>query len=194
MNCADCRDALEQTPLPQDVAAHVRECAGCVHELSLLQREDEVYAAYAARIEVPEMWGAVERRLRRGVSPWRKRVRWISLAAASLALIALAVITTSTRPPRNPVAVAVRAVPGPAGEAVARYRIAIARIEGGIRQRAKDDPRAAAAVAALPELTVAIGAAETGVAAAPADPIAVTRLVAAYDAKLEVLRGAAHVQ
>lgn len=157
-------------------------------------REDEVYATYAARIEVPEMWSAVEARIRRA-SVRRERVRRFSLAAA--AAIVLAVLgVLATREPSKPAVrpVAVRDVSSPAAEVSMHYQVAIARLEGGVQQSARNDPRAAAAAAALPELTRAIATAERAAASKPADPVAVTRLVAAYDAKLEVLRGATYVQ
>lgn len=147
------------------------------------ERENEIYAAYAAEIEVPEMWAGIEARLRRR----RARSRWISLAAAAvIAVIAVGIVFL--RPQREP------RIAGPAGEASAHYRVAIARLEGSIHERAKNDPRAAAAAAALPALTRAVKAAETSAAAAPADPVTVTRLITAYDAKLETLRGVAYVQ
>jgi hypothetical protein len=63
--------------------------------------------------------------------------------------------------------------------AAAHYRAAIGRLE-------PHAPRAAAAL--LPPLTAAIDEAEWQARRAPDDPIAVTRLVAAYDAKLQLLR------
>lgn len=145
------------------------------------EREDEIYAAYAAQIEVPEMWSGIEARLRRR----NANARWMSLAAA--AVIAMIVIGTAAmffraHPQPEPTLIA-----GPAGEASMHYRAAIARYEKVINA---NDPRAAA----LSALTRAIGDAEVAAAASPADPVVVTRLITAYDAKLETLRGAVHVQ
>lgn len=143
-------------------------------------REDELYAAYAASIEVPEMWSGIEARLRRRTS----RARRMALAAAAaIAVVVLGIVALRRDP--------LPAIAGPAGEASAQYRVAIARFEGDVRKRAKNDARAAAAAAALPALTEAVRNAEIAASAAPADPVVVTRLMTAYDAKLETLRGAA---
>jgi hypothetical protein len=130
-------------------------------------RENAMVAAYARGIEVPPMWEAIEARLPRR----RRALRWpAALAAAAL----LALIVTATLLLRRP---APRVAP--ASVAAAHYRAAIGRLE----------PHASPAAAALlPPLTAAIDEAERQASRAPDDPIAVTRLVAAYDAKLQLLR------
>jgi hypothetical protein len=135
------------------------------------EREDELYAAYAASIEVPEMWSGLEARLRQRTS----RARWVALAAAAM-IAAIAIGIVSLR--RDPLP----AIAGPAGEASTHYRAAIARLERTVP------------TAAPPELTNAVHAAEIAASQAPSDPVVVTRLMSAYDAKLATLRGAARVQ
>ena len=147
--------------------------------------EDELYAAYAESIEVPEMWSGIEARLRDGGRASRpqgaghdarRRARgtpaphWIALAAM-VAAIAIGIVVLRRDP--------LPAIAGPAGEASAHYRAAIARLEQN---------------GASPELTNAVHAAEIAASEAPSDPMAVTRLMSAYDAKLATLRGAARVQ
>jgi hypothetical protein len=147
------------SPLPAGAA----RCDACA-------RDDAMFAAYARGIDVPPMWDAIEARL-----PRRRRVVGWPAALAAAALLALVVagalvLRAPAPPPRDA---------SPASVAAARYREAIGRLE----------PRAPRATAALlPPLTAAIDEAEREARRAPDDPIAVTRLVAAYDAKLQLLR------
>jgi NAD-specific glutamate dehydrogenase len=125
--------------------------------------EKRMYAAYRGAIEVPPMWSGIEERVRR--PRWR-----VPLAAA--AMIGLMMMTATLFLLRAPRATSPSHV---AAVAAAHYRVAIAKLE----RRA--DPL-------LPQLTSAIGEAERAVSRQPDDPVAVTSLVAAYDAKLQLLR------
>jgi hypothetical protein len=132
-------------------------------------RENEMFAAYARGIEVPPMWEGIEARL-----PRRERTfGWPALlaAAALLAIVTAGVLVLRGR----------TAAPAasPAALVAEHYREAIRRLE-------PHAPRGAAAL--LPPLTAAIDEAEREARRRPDDPIAVTRLVAAYDAKLQLLR------
>ena len=143
-------------------------CAAC-------EAEDRMFAAYVKNIAIPPMWNEVDARLRVDARP--RRIGWMLTAAAMAGIVIAALIALhaphggSSEPSRA------------AGLAVARYRAAIARLE----------PRANSAVAALlPEMNTAIRTAERTAARAPDDPTAVTNLVAAYDAKLQMLRANIH--
>jgi len=130
-------------------------------------REEAMFAAYASTIEVPPMWNAIEARL-----PRRAPVlRWpAALAAAALLALVVAAALMWRRPAPHV---------APVSAAAVHYREAIGRLE----------PHASRAAAALlPPLTAAIDEAERQAGRTPDDPIAVTRLVAAYDAKLQLLR------
>lgn len=143
MNCIECGELSE-----------TETCAACTNE-------NAMFAAYRGSIEVPPMWPAVERRIRRRST--------VSLAAA--ASIALLLIAAAAFLVRRPVPTT------PAADVVAHYRAAIANVHSD---------------AAPPRLNAAIDAAERGAARAPNDPVEVTRLVAAYDAKLQFLRATAN--
>jgi len=130
-------------------------------------RENAMYVRFAAETRVPPMWEGIASRLR--ARPRRRYVWRAALAiAAAVAVITIAVIVRAPKPPASLVST--------------RYQRAIAALE----------PSANANTALLADLTKAIGEAERNAAAAPNDPIAVTQLVAAYDAKLEVLRTATY--
>ena len=146
MNCEQC-----DTPL---VAGR---CPAC-------EAEDRMYAAYAASIEVPALWSAIDARVR------QRRAQWIPLAAAILVAVVIAAVVALRGRHRGS---------SPLDVAAASYRTAIARLE----------PRATRDVAALlPNMNTAITAAVRAAAARPDDPFAVTNVVAAYDAKLQLLR------
>jgi hypothetical protein len=98
-----------------------------------------------------------------------RRRSTISLAAA--ASIALLLIASAVFLIRRPVTAT------PATDVATHYRAAIANLRSD---------------AAPPRLNTAIDAAERGAARAPNDPVEVTRLVAAYDAKLQFLRATAN--
>jgi hypothetical protein len=143
MNCIECGELSE-----------TETCAACANE-------DAMYAAYRGSIEVPTMWPAVERRIRRHSA--------VSLAAA--ASIAILLIAAAALLVRRPVPAT------PATEVAAHYLAATANFHSD---------------AAPLRLNAAIAAAERGAARAPNDPVEVTRLVAAYDAKLQFLRATAN--
>ena len=121
-------------------------------------RENAMYARYRDAIEVPAMWDAVE---------WRLRARrWSRVLLAAAALIVVAILFIR-RSPEAPV---------PANQdVVAHYRAAIQKLEPD-----------ASASALMPEINAAIARAETSARAG--DPLAASRVVAAYDAKLQLLR------
>jgi len=128
-------------------------------------REEAMFGAYARGIDVPPMWEAIEARL-----PRARRWPAILAAAALLALVVAGALVLRRPTPSST---------SPASVAAAHYREAIRRLE----------PRAPKAAAALlPPLTAAIDEAERAARRVPDDPLAVTRLVAAYDAKLQLLR------
>ena len=130
--------------------------------------ENAMFAAYRGSIEVPPMWVGIEKRIRKH-STFNIQHSTFNIAAAAaitVMLIGAAVVLMRTPPPR-PAAI----------EAAAHYRAVIAKL-----------PSAPLS----PELDVAIAAAERGAARAPNDPVEVTRLVAAYDAKLQFLRATAN--
>lgn len=172
MNCTECGELLESG-----------ECAACAREAELLRREDAVLAAYAAETEVPPMWRDLEARIRRDAvrrpAP-RHTWRFTLAAAAALIIVTLGAITVF----RRQAPTAFTEAPEPAAVASMKYEAAIRRVESRLRTRP----------ALVPELTRAIDDAKRAVAVAPHDPIAVTRLVAAYDAKLDLLRDAAYEQ
>jgi len=127
--------------------------------------EELLYAAYGDSIRVPPMWQAVERRIR-----IPRRRRWLPMALAAAAALAVVValqwLPRRPQPPQRPYAVA-----------AARYREAIERA-GAAAPAARSD---------VALLTAAIRESERS-AAASDDPIAVARMVSAYDAKLQLLR------
>jgi hypothetical protein len=125
--------------------------------------EERMYAAYRSAIDVPPLWSGIEARIRP-----HSTFNLAAAAAIALLLIGAAVILMRTpreAPPRTA-----------ATEAAIHYRAAIAKLPY--------DP----AAPLLPRLTDAIGAAERAAARDPNNPVQVTRLVAAYDAKLQLLR------
>jgi hypothetical protein len=124
--------------------------------------EDAMYAAYAQSIEVPPMWDAIETRLRPRRSPWRA-----ALAMAAMLTVIVAIFVARDRSET------------PASIVAAHYRDAIAA-----RHASAD------AATLLPRLDASINTAEQHANAD--DPIAVTRVVSAYDAKLQLLRATSH--
>lgn len=126
--------------------------------------EDAIYASYRASIAVPEMWSAIDSRLRPRAFPWRM---WAIAAALVLACIAAIITLRAPKP-----------VPDPVTLVAAKYDRAIQALQ----------PHAQTNAAVLGDLDRAVDQATRAAAQSPNDPIAVTRLVAAYDAKLEVLR------
>jgi hypothetical protein len=128
--------------------------------------EEAMYATYRESIEVPPLWSGIEQRI-------RPRSRFNLAAAAAIAALLIPAAVILLRSPRN--------VASPAmNDAALHYRAAIAKTH--------TDP----AAPLLPQLNHAITAAERAAARAPNDPIEVTRLVAAYDAKLQLLRATAN--
>ena len=140
-------------------------------ESERLEREDALFRAYAAETAVPPMWSGIEARLRRDAfrRAAQRRVWTLGLAAAASVIV----VVLAFRRPASPVALA-----------TAQYESAIHRIES----RLETPPPL------LSELTTAVDAAKRSAASAPDDPVAVTRLVAAYDAKLDLLRSAVYEQ
>jgi hypothetical protein len=130
--------------------------------------EDRMYAAYRQSIVVPPLWSGIEKRTR------PRRWQMPLAAAAMIAVLMIAATLVLLRAPRT------APPPSVATIAAAHYRIAIANLE-----RRTADPL-------LPQLTAAIAAAERNAARMPSDPVEVTRLVAAYDAKLQLLRATAN--
>ena len=129
--------------------------------------DDRLFEEYADGIVVPEMWEGVRRRISR-----RRRFRrlaWLSAAAAAL-LIAVVMVL-----PRREAPVVV---------ASQRYATACRSREAQLRTPAP----------LLPELTEAVARAERAARRAPKDPIAVSLLVDAYDAKLQYLIEIVHEQ
>jgi uncharacterized Zn finger protein (UPF0148 family) len=134
-------------------------CAACA-------REDAMYAAFARSVDVPPMWEAIERETRTRQAPWRVALA----AAAAIALLMLGAIVLRRVPASRETPVIVAAT---------HYRDAIARLE----RHARGDE-----AALLPQLSGAVRDAESAAVRAPDDAEAVTRVVAAYDAKLQMLR------
>jgi hypothetical protein len=128
-----------------------------------------MYAAYADAIRVPAMWPAIERRIRA-----QRRQGWVGVALAAAAAIAIVVALQSLMPRRHSAAPQAPAY----ATAAARYRVAIAQA-GAASPAARTD---------MALLTTAIAESERSAAAASDDPIAVARMVSAYDAKLQLLR------
>ena len=129
------------------------------------ESEDAMYAKYRASIEVPAMWEGVESRLR------ARRRRWpYAMLAAAAALVLITTLIVTRAPRSTPV------------NAMAHYDHAIRHIE----------PRAKTNAALIRDLNNAIAEASREAERAPDDPIAVTRVVAAYEAKLAVLREATY--
>lgn len=181
MNCTECG-----TPVAG--ASDETRCAACASE-------EAMYAAYTREIAVPPMWEAIEARLQQEPlqEEWRQRASrrarpLFATAAAAVAAIALVTVgmmavRTMTFDGHAPQLEGSQRNASPALIAAAHYRQAIEKLE----------PNAGAAASALlPPLTSAIDAAERDAALAPDDPLAVTRAVAAYDAKLQLLRAYAH--
>ncbi|MBV8543169.1 MAG: hypothetical protein JO093_00205 [Acidobacteria bacterium] len=128
--------------------------------------EETMYAAYRESIDVPPLWSGIEQRI-------RPRWRFNLAAAAAIAVLMISTAFILLRSQRN--------VPSPAtNDAAAHYRAAIAKTQ------------ADRATPLLPQLNRAIATAERAAARAPNDPIEVTRLVAAYDAKLQLMRATAN--
>jgi hypothetical protein len=128
--------------------------------------EETMYAAYRESIDVPPLWNGIEQRI-------RPRSRFNLAVAAVVAALLLSAAVVLLRVPRN--------MPSPAtNAAAAHYRAAIAKTYAD-----SDTPL-------LPQLNRAIATAERAAARDPNDPIEMTRLVAAYDAKLQLLRATAN--
>ena len=163
MTCEDCGSAVTS-------ASGEPRCAACANEAAM-------YAAYARSIEVPPMWEAIAARVQRDARRRRITFRTFAIAAAFaaavVAMVAMRLWNFSGAAPRNE---------APLTVAAAHYREAIRKLE----------PKAGRATRLLPQLTAAIEAAERAAAHSPDDPVAVTRVVAAYDAKLQLLRAAAY--
>lgn len=136
-------------------------CEECGATQCACAAEDAVYAAYARSIDVPPLWDGVVRRIER-----ERARRWWLAAVAAVILIAIFVI----RKPEPTGAMA---------DAREHYQRAIETLE----PHASSTPFVA-------ELNAAIEDANRAAARAPDDPMAVTRLVAAYDAKVRLLREA----
>ncbi|HKR65320.1 MAG TPA: hypothetical protein VJZ00_16430 [Thermoanaerobaculia bacterium] len=133
--------------------------------------EDALYEDYIRGIEVPPMWDAIEARIRAGGAPGalaRRPTAEAAVATLAAAAMLLAAILTIVRLDRT--------LPNVSSH----YQRAIAQLE-------RDAPPSPM----MFELTRAIAVAERAAADAPNDPVAVTRLVDAYDAKLQMLRMAA---
>jgi tetratricopeptide (TPR) repeat protein len=96
-----------------DVSAHLRNCASCRHVLALMDQEEKVYQAYAAKAEStlelsPDSWRAARERqeaaaergtsLCRFTAGWRKRWSpvspWARQALAAALLVAISVAGT----------------------------------------------------------------------------------------------------
>src|SRR3954453_13386319 len=122
MNCIECGELSE-----------TETCAACTNE-------DAMFAAYRDSIEVPPMWPAVERRIRR-----RSIVSLAAAASTALLLIAGAAFLGRRPVPATPAA-------DVAADVVAHYRAATANFHSD---------------AAPLRLNVAIAAAERGAARAP---------------------------
>jgi hypothetical protein len=128
--------------------------------------EETMYAAYRESIDVPPLWSGIEQRI-------RPRRRFNLAAAAAIAVLLISAAFMLLRSPRN--------VPASApNDAAAHYRAAIAKIHTD------------RATPLLPQLDRAIATAERAAARAPNDPIEMTHLVAAYDAKLQLMRATAN--
>jgi hypothetical protein len=143
-------------------ASQAEVCEACA-------TENAMYAAYRESIDVPPLWSAVDRHIRHSTFNIQHSTFRIA-AAAILGVLMLAAIALITRTPGKmqprPVAI----------DAATHYRAAIAKVSSGSAQPL------------LPRLTAAISTAERAVARNPNDPVEVTHLVAAYDAKLQLLR------
>lgn len=128
--------------------------------------EETMYGAYRESIDVPLLWSEIEQRI-------RPRSRFNFAIAAAIAVLLISASFILMQVPRN--------MPSPAtNDAAAHYRAAIAKTHAD-----PDTPL-------LPQLNHAIATAERAAARTPNDPIEVTRLVAAYDAKLQLLRATAN--
>ena len=137
-------------------------CATCA-------AEEKMYAAYQSAIAVPPMWSGIEGRIR------RPRWRMPLAAAAMVGLLMIAATLFLVRAPqRNAPPLRTAAV------AATRYREAITKLE--------THSASSTAAPLLPQLNRAIGEAQRAADRSPDDPVVVTRLVAAYDAKLQLLR------
>jgi hypothetical protein len=132
-----------------------------------------MYAAYRQSIDVPPLWSGIEKRIRKH-STFNIQHSTFNIAAAAViavVLLAAAVLLLRERP---------RKFPRPAAiEAAVHYRAAIAKLHSNPPQPL------------MARLTGAIGTAERAAALSPNDPVEATRLVAAYDAKLQLLRATA---
>ena len=128
--------------------------------------EDRLFEEYADAIVVPDMWEGVRRRISR--RQWFRRVAWLSAAAAALIAIVMFL-------PRREAPVFV---------ASQRYATACHSLEAQLRTPAP----------LLPELTEAIARAERAARRTPNDPVTVSVLISAYDAKLQYLIEVVHAQ
>jgi hypothetical protein len=129
-----------------------------------------MYAAYRQSIDVPPLWSGIEERIRRHSTFNIQHSTFNIAAAAAIALVLIAAAAFLLRAPRTKPAEHVATI------AASHYRAAIAKLHSP---------------PAPPELDAAISTAERAAARNPNDPVEVTRLVAAYDAKLQLLRATA---
>lgn len=167
MNCVDCGVLIE-------TEAESSRCAECA-------RENAMYAAYSAGIDAPAMWDALEQRIEHEHhrERWRSRIAFAAVAAVALFVIGTLVFERRmTQPIASTGSAPAVSQPAPVSLAVAHYRAAISTLER----------KSGTAVPLTSELSVAIAEAERTARVNPDDPVAVTRLVDAYDAKLQVLR------
>jgi outer membrane murein-binding lipoprotein Lpp len=168
MNCPECQEPFDG-----------RDCEVC-------RREQALYSAYAASIAVPDLWPAIEARI---AARWRPSHSWrLPLAAAAtIALLIAGGIAIRKQAPPTP------ATLDPVSTAAAHYEVAIARLEPAVRSRASS-AEVAGTLALLPQLSDAIRIARQQASRAPDDPAVATTLIAAYDAKLQLLRSITYEQ
>jgi hypothetical protein len=181
MTCTECNALMD----PQDVERKSSVCRACA-------AENAVYETYGHGIEVPKMWDEVQRRIAAEATHRRGRrtlVAWSAAIAAVLA--AMLFLTPFVRQPASPEP-SVQTPPLPAVVAASRYEAAIATLEAELQTA--DAPRRAEAAMLLPQLTNVVAQARKAMLASPQDPVAVSLLMSAYDAKLEFLRDVVHAQ
>lgn len=143
-------------------ASEAEVCATCA-------REDAMYAAYRESIDVPPLWSRIEERIRPRLTFNIQHSTFNIAAATAIAVLLLAAMVLLLRDRRPDTQL-------PATEAAMHYRASIAKLH------------AAPASPLFLKLNAAVNTAERAAARAPSDPVEITRLVAAYDAKLQFLR------